>query len=189
MKVSLKSNHCLFMQQVLRFLDLKSSISESCFSFQSSSRTVLITVHSLTGHCIMVSSHPPSKKRKQNKTKKKTPKIPNYSLVFHARISKYTCNEEGCYVDFFLLQVTPLFEWQFLNIWSSFCSLKTEWKKDTATSFSKEDSLQKVFPPNGQYNMFQITIFLFWTNKIIIECLLIDATCITFRYRYMYLLL
>lgn len=104
--------------------------------------------------------------------------LPMYSLVLQ---EFQNINEEGCYVDLFL-QVTPLFE--FLNIYSTFCSLKTEWKKDTAMSFLKEESLQKVFPPNEQCNMFQIIFFLSLTNKIIFICLLIDATCISFRYMY-----
>lgn len=35
--------------------------------------------------------------------------LPMYSLVFHARISKHTvhCNEEGCYVDFFIASYSP----------------------------------------------------------------------------------
>lgn len=43
-----------------------------------------------------------------------------YSLVLQ---EFQNINEEGCYVDLFL-QVTPLFE--FLNIYFTFCSLKTE---------------------------------------------------------------
>lgn len=145
MKVSLKSNHCLFMQQVLRFLDLKSSISESCFSFQSSSRTVLITVHSLTGHCIMVSSHPPQKNKKKTKPKKNPQKSQTILWFSMQEFQNIHVMRKAVMLIFFYCKLLPFLNGNFLISDLLFVVSRQNERKIQLRHFQKRTACRRYF--------------------------------------------